>query len=346
MNETRHTISCRQAANGIHVSNAVTSILTIFRTPCIVLCFCTLLLNTSCTGSSPGNSNGVASAGGNKPPVIHLAKILDDPIHLDHPIEIQIDAQDPEREAVSFQYQWYVDNAPVPKQTSPTLPAELLSRGQTVFVEIIPLDSANKGQPYRTKSVVVGNTSPKVTAVSFISQNVRAGDRFEAQVEASDPDHDRVDLTYRWYRNDVVIKDGEEAFLDTAGFTGRDRILVEVVARDPSGLSHSMKSDTYVLGNSAPHIVSSPPIAASQDRYDYSVKAVDPDGDRLTYQLEVAPPGMTIGVESGHIVWQIPSDQQGTFHVKVAAKDGAGGLATQEFDVTLTLVSPATPSGA
>jgi len=339
-------MSCRNAANGIHVSNVVTSISTIVRVPHIAFCLCTLILNTSCTGSSPGNSNGVVSASGNKPPVISSAKILDDPIHLDHPIEIQIDAQDPEREAVSFQYQWYVDSAPLVKQTSATLPAELLRRGQMVFVEIIPLDSTSKGQLYRTKSVVVGNTSPKVMAISLTPQTARAGDRLEAQVDANDPDHDRVDLIYRWYRNDVVIKDGEESFLDTAGFTARDRILVEVVAHDPSGVGHSMKSDTHVLGNSAPQIVSTPPSTASQDRFDYPVKALDPDGDQLTFQLETAPIGMTISAASGHIVWQIPSDQQGTFHVKVVAKDGQGGMATQEFDVTLTVASPTNPSGA
>lgn len=34
------------------------------------------------------------------------------------------------------------------------------------------------------------------------------------------------------------------------------------------------------------------------DRYEYFVRAVDSDGDRLTYLLESGPPGMTIGVQS------------------------------------------------
>lgn len=329
--------------------NSVSDVHTLFsnliRSVLLSLSIGSLASSISCTGFSSGTTTTSVSKKGNQAPVITFAKILSDSISLDRPVEVQVDAQDPEREAVSFQYQWYVDNTSLSKQTGVTLPAELLKRGQTVVVEIIPSDSVNKGQPYRTKSVVVGNTAPKVTAVSLTPQMARTGDKLVAQVEASDPDHDRVDLTYKWFRNDVVIKEGDESFLDTTGFAIRDKIMVEVTAHGPSISSNSIKSEPLLLGNSAPKIVSTPPIAASQDRFDYFVKILDPDGDRLTYRLEAAPPDMTISPETGHISWQIPSDQQGTFHVKVVAEDGQGGIASQEFDLTLTSTGPAKPSG-
>lgn len=330
----------------ILVSNLRTCRSTVGRSWLLVLGVSALVMNMSCTGSSPGTANGSAPAKGNQPPIVTSAKILNDPIPLTGPVEVQVDAQDPEREALSFQYQWYVDNTPLANQTKANLPAELLRRGQSVFVEVVPTDGAHKGQPYRTKSVVVGNTSPNVTAVILIPQTARTGDKLEAQVEANDPDHDRVDLTYKWFRNDAVIKEGDELFLDTTGFTTRDKVMVEVTAHDPAGSGGSLRSEPLVLGNSAPKIVSMPPVSNAGDRFDYPVKATDPDGDQLTYQLEAAPPGMTISPESGRIAWQIPSDQQGTFHVKVIAKDGQGGIASQEFDLTLMAAAPPKPSGA
>ncbi len=168
----------------------------------LALGVCALSINVSCTGSSSGTGNGSAPAKGNQPPTITAAKILNDPIPLTGPVEVQVDALDPEREAVSFYYQWYVNNIPFTGQTNATLPAKLLRRGQSVFVEIIPSDGVNKGHPYRTKSVEVGNTSPKVVAVLLTPQTARTGDKLEAQVEASDPDHDGIDLTYKWFRND------------------------------------------------------------------------------------------------------------------------------------------------
>ncbi len=305
-----------------------------------------LPFSVSCTGSSPSTVTTSVSTKGNQAPIVTSAKILTDPISLDKPIEVQVDAQDPEREAVSFLYQWYVDNIPLAKQTKATLSAELLTRGQIISIEVTPLDGNNKGQPYRTKGVMVGNTPPQVTAISLLPKTARPGVRLEAKVEANDPDHDMVDITYKWYRKEAVIKESGESFLDTTGLAARDIITVEVMPRDAMASGNARKSDPLILGNSAPQIVSNPPTAISQDRFDYSVKALDPDGDRLTYQLETSPPGMTIGIESGHILWQIAPDQQGTFHVKVVARDGAGGLAIQEFDVTLTLDGPDKQSGA
>lgn len=306
-----------------------------------------MALCSACTGGEGTEATAPATrASGNQPPVVTTAVIINTPFSQAAPAAVQIQSEDPEREAISFHYQWYVDNAPIAGQTNATLPPEFFRRGQTVFVEIIPTDGSNKGQPYRTAGVVVGNASPRVTAVSLMPQTARAGDRLEAQVEASDPDHDRVDLTYKWYRNDTVIKEGEDSFLDTIGFAAPDRFAVEVRASDPAGSGHSSKSEPLALGNSGPTIVSTPPTAAVQDRFDYSVQARDPDGDQLTYHLEMAPPGMVIGSESGHIGWQIPTGQQGTFHVKVVAKDEHGGLATQEFDLTLTQKTPSAPPGA
>jgi hypothetical protein len=54
---------------------------------------------------------------------------------------------------------------------------------------------------------------------------------------------------------------------------------------------------------------------------------------------------MSISETSGHILWQVSPDQKGIFHVKVVAKDGHGGIATQEFDLTLTSADPTKPSG-
>jgi hypothetical protein len=125
----------------------------------------------------------------------------------------------------------------------------------------------------------------------------------------------------------------------------RDKITVEVTAHDPDATGNSFKSEPLALENSAPKIVTTPPISDAQDRFSYAVKAMDLDGDQVTYYLEAAPTGMSISETSGHILWQVPSDQKGIFHVKVVAKDGHGGMATQEFDLTLTSTGPAKSSG-
>jgi len=315
----------------------------------LIACLLMALAGVSCTGGSSTESSGVPLAiGNNRPPVIKSAKFLNTPLLLTRPVEVQIDAEDPEREPISFQYRWYIDNVLLADQTSSSLPSEQLRRGKTVVVEITPADGSQKGEAYRTAPVVVGNTPPTITSVVLSQQTTETGGRVEAQVEASDPDHDLVDLTYRWLKNDVVIKEGEEPFLVTTGLIPQDQIAVEVTAHDPSGAGSPIRSAALMVGNRPPKILSVPPASDAKSPYEYMVKAVDPDGDRMTFQLETAPPGMTINEKSGQIVWSLPSDQHGIFRVKVVAQDGQGGSAFQEFDLTLSAPAPppAKPAGA
>ncbi|MBY0247902.1 MAG: Ig domain-containing protein [Nitrospiraceae bacterium] len=256
---------------------------------------------------------------------------------------VTIEAEDPDREAVSFRYQWYVDGTALAGHTSPTLAPEHLRRGQMVSVEIVPADGAQTGKAYRTAAVVVGNTPPKISGVTVTPLPIVIGENLEAQVEASDPDHDRIDLSYRWFKNDVMIKEGDEPFLMATGFIPQDQIAVEVTARDPSTPGNSVRSASVTVGNRPPKIVSMPPASDAKNPYEYTVKAVDLDGDRMAFQLEAAPSGMTIDQQSGRIVWSIQADQSGTFHVKVIAQDGRGGAAYQEFDLSLAAQAPATP---
>jgi hypothetical protein len=153
-------------------------------------------------------------------------------------------------------------------------------------------------------------------------------------------------VTYRWLKNGVVIKEGEEAFLTTAGLAPRDQIVVEVTGHDPSAAGNSVRSAALTLGNRPPKIVSVPPASDAAAPYEYNVKAVDPDGDQMAFQLAAAPPGMTINEQSGRITWPVPADQHGTFHIKVVAQDGQGGAAYQEFDLTLSPPAAAKQEGA
>jgi hypothetical protein len=312
----------------------------------LIACVLAVLSGTACTGGTASEPAKGAGIDGNGPPVMVLAKISQSPISLTGPVGVQALAEDPERESITYSYQWYVNDVPIAGQTNPTFPAELLRRGQMISVEITPSDGRQKGKSVRTLAVGVGNTAPHITAVGLTPQTIQPGGKLTAEVAASDSDHDRIDLTYRWFRNDVVVKDGEEAYFDTTGLAPRDKVVVEVTARDSQAVGNMLRSDVVTLGNTAPAIVSTPPALVTPDQYEYMVRATDSDGDRLTYELETAPAGMTIESGSGQITWMIPPGNRGVFHVKVLAKDGQGGTAYQEFDLALGVSLPGKPAGA
>lgn len=78
-----------------------------------------------------------------------------------------------------------------------------------------------------------------------------------------------------------------------------DTVVVEVTVKTQPLQGNSLHSEPVVVGNSLSKIISTLPSASIMpDRYEYFVRAVDSDGDRLAYLLESGPPGMTIGVQS------------------------------------------------
>jgi hypothetical protein len=304
------------------------------------------LIAGGCTGeSSPVGAAG-SSLSGNHPPVIHEATIAPNPLVLDAPISVQIHADDQERDALTFHHQWIVNGRALDGQTAPTLPVSFLKQGDMVKVEIVPDDGKERGAIYRTASATVGNTPPIITSLSVGPQPAKPGDKLEAVVTAVDPDHDSFSFSFRWWRNGNVAKEGDEAFLDTTGFSRKDVVIVEVTTQDQKSMGSPIESEPLVLGNSPPTIMSTPSIPAGREQYEYVVKAIDQEGDRIRYRLEIAPPGMRIEEDTGHIAWRAAPELTGSYKVRVVAEDTQGGTAFQEFDLTLPSPVPSKPEGA
>jgi len=88
--------------------------------------------------------------------------------------------------------------------------------------------------------------------------------------------------------------------------------------------------------NQAPIITSTPITLAEVDGlYTYDVNATDPDGDTLTYSLDVKPIGMTIDSATGVISWTPTTAQIGSESVTVKVSDGALDI-TQSFTIVVS----------
>jgi hypothetical protein len=84
------------------------------------------------------------------------------------------------------------------------------------------------------------------------------------------------------------------------------------------------------VSNLPPEILSAPVVdGAVGQPYVYVVEAVDPNGDPLTYSLEMAPVDMEIEAMTGIITW-MPTTR-GEVAVVVRVQDGHGAAATQSY---------------
>jgi hypothetical protein len=312
------------------------------------LCVIGSLLFVGCNQNShtgDGSSSPNAASSQNLA-TISLATITPDPITLNETVKVMIETDGDSSDRAGIQYQWMANGYPLQGQTGPTLMPSMLQRGDRVTVDLVPTRGTAQGAHYQAAPVIVGNTPPVVTNL-YIERPVDPHAPVFAKMDASDADRDEMQFDLRWWRNGKVVKQGPDTTLDTTGFQTKDTLEVEVTPRDQSSVGKSVRSEAVYVGNSPPKIVSVPVDLIGRERYEYRVKAVDADGDSLSFLLEVAPPGMVIDKETGQLVWQIPPEQHGSHRVRIIAEDGQGGKAFQEFDFTLPVSGkPAKPEGA
>jgi len=294
------------------------------------------LLFIGCNSSTaPGNeSSSPSDASPQRPATIRLATITPDPITLNETVKVMIETDGSESRTGGFQYQWIVNGAPLRDQTGSTLTPSMLTRGDRVTVDLVPTRGTVQGTRYQAGPVVVGNTPPVVSHIS-IERPADPHAPVFAKMEAVDADQDEMQFDFRWWHNNKLVKQGPESTLDTEGFQTKDTLEVEVTPRDQLSVGKVVRSESTYVGNSPPKIVSAPAVLIGRERYEYTVKAVDGDGDPVSFLLEAAPPGMVIDKETGHLVWQIPPGQLGSQRVRIVAEDGQGGKAFQEFHFTL-----------
>jgi hypothetical protein len=277
--------------------------------------------------------------------VIREAAIEPSPILRDRPISVRIHADDPEFDTLTFHYQWVLNGQALVGATTATLSSDMLKQGDKLSLTVVPDDGKSKGATYTTSTVSIGNAPPVVTSAVIQPQQTNAGYKLQASVDVHDPDRDDVVLTYRWTRNGKTIQEGQNSVLDATGLTSKDVIMVEATPRDGSAEGKTVKSSPLILGNSPPAIVSTPPTSIGNERFEYVVKANDPEGEGIRYRLDVAPSGMSIDAVTGRINWPLLPGLTGRHKIRVVAEDAHGASAFQEFEIALPESDGSRPKG-
>ncbi len=183
------------------------------------------------------------------------------------------------------------------------------------------------------------NHKPRIESIDVVPSYPRIGDVLKATVIGRDEDGDEITYRYKWSKGGEVLSESEMLEISSSIFRRGDEIVLEVVPNDgiedgDSGFVH------LIINNSPPEIISSPQEIRIEKRVvTYHVRAIDKDGDKLTYHLLSSPPGMTIDEDTGFIRWNIPAQFSGRVSVEISVTDGSGGEAFQRFDVNITTTS-------
>lgn len=117
---------------------------------------------------------------------------------------------------------------------------------------------------------------------------------------------------------------------------GANTFSIEVV--DPrDGRAEQAFTVAVLVPNHPPEFESSPAMSSmfTGETFAYIAKAVDPDGDTLTYQLKESPAEVVFDTTSGILIWS--PQAPGEYVFTIQALDGRDGVAEQTFTVVATL---------
>ncbi|QUY46218.1 putative Ig domain-containing protein [Acaryochloris marina] len=169
---------------------------------------------------------------------------------------------------------------------------------------------------------------------------LQVGEEFIYRALAQDPDADPIRYDLPLAPDGVTIDEsGNITWIPQADQVGRFDVILRV--RDDQG---GTTLQTFALevesNNQAPTFTSGLDHAQPQvgKAFQYQAKAIDADGDVLTYELVSGPSGVTLDSQTGLLNWTPVSSQLGNRTVQLRALDGQGGEAIQTLD--LRVINP------
>ncbi|MHB8861524.1 MAG: putative Ig domain-containing protein [Pirellulaceae bacterium] len=255
----------------------------------------------------------------------------------DLPYAYQVAAQDPDGDPLSYQ----LTTAPVGMAMDPIsgllfwtpTSAQLGSHAVTIAVS-----DGRGGEATQSFQVTVLATAPNHPPVftSTPRTNIRLGSGYVYAATASDPDGDPLTFHLDQAPAGMAISAaGLITWTPEADQFGSNAVTARV--DDGRGGSATQDFAINVLAqgsNGSPSILSQPPLNMVVGRlYRYDARAEDPDGDLLTWFLEVAPAGMSADPIQGTVRWTPTAADLGPQDVELRVGDAQGSFASQRFTI-------------
>jgi len=171
-----------------------------------------------------------------------------------------------------------------------------------------------------------------IKAISYLPAAPTAFDDVQAQVKI-----ERVpgmDIDYAWTVNGKKLISARDEVLRQTSFSKGDKVQV-IITIEKNGKTASEAGPLIQIANTPPRILTKPNSLRKLDGF--RVRADDPDGGVVSYRMDSAPPGLTIGDRTGVFRYAPSKSAEGGRHeIKVVASDPDGGESEWSMVVTVT----------
>ncbi|MBM4136346.1 MAG: hypothetical protein FJ241_05865 [Nitrospira sp.] len=224
--------------------------------------------------------------------------------------------------------QWYVNGKIVQGAIANQFRPSEIKKGDSVQVKVLIGE-----QEIASNQITIKNIPPAIVRAKIVPETPKSNDILKVDAIGNDRDKDAVSFLYEWSKNEKSAGSGASL---QGPFKRDDKISVKITPYDGTDYGQPITLATHIY-NSPPNALRDGIEKFENNIYSYQVKATDPDGDTLTYDLKKAPAGMVIDKTSGLITWKITEKESGKYPVTIEISDGHGGRVLYNFDVTVRL---------
>lgn len=144
----------------------------------------------------------------NRAPVIDFVQLTPSVVYTDSILSVSSQGSDADGENVLLSYEWYVDSVLVKSGLGASLDGSVyFSKGNTVFVRVIPSDAHGVGTTQDSSLIVIENTPPQDPSIAFLDGNgsvVQGTSPTDEDLQCgitmsgTDADGDTLTYTFSW----------------------------------------------------------------------------------------------------------------------------------------------------
>lgn len=148
-------------------------------------------------------------------PQISNLQLSPDPAYTNDVLEVQADIVDPDNDAFTIEYAWFVDGVELANITTPTLDGAIFfHKGQEVYAEIHVTDPFGT-KVEETQTITIGNTPPPAPEIEITPTNVYVDDDLLCTVtnQENDEDGDPITYLFEWEQNGSVFSNSTTGVL-------------------------------------------------------------------------------------------------------------------------------------
>lgn len=180
------------------------------------------------------------------------------------------------------------------------------------------------------------NQPPQIVSLEFEKTEYLQGEELRIVYESMDPEGDAIRDEIFWSVNGRELIAEKGKLLRKKNLKRGDQVVATLVVRDTSSTeaTEAQRSIQTTIANSPPQWVRDP--REIKEIEGYTVQAVDPDGDSVTYRLSGAPEGMSIS-QRGRLSYKgSTTEKGGAYTIAIIAEDPEKAAVQWSFSIQLS----------